>query len=127
MNLDECVARACEPVPGLVYGALVLLPEGLLIGGVGEGGQFEREPLARSAARCLAGAMAPRTTEQAPFIEHVLVGVEELVVILRGQRYPQLALALVCSAEANLTFVLSLSRTALRSIEATVDLAVWEL
>src|SRR5262245_1411193 len=102
MNLDECVARACEPVPGLLHGALALLPEGLLIGGVGEGGIFEREPLACSAARCLARALPPRVTSQEPFVEHVFVSMGELVVILRGQRYPQLALALVCGGGANL-------------------------
>jgi hypothetical protein len=126
MNLDECLARACEPVPGLMRGALALLPEGLLISGVGEGSIFEHEPLARSAARCLTAAI-PGKTRVDPFVEHVFVSPHELVVIVRGQRYPQLALALACRNGPNLTFVLSLSRMALHSIEATTDLAVWEL
>ena len=129
MNLDEHITRACEPVPGLLHGALILLPEGLLIGGVGPGGAFDREPLARSATRCLAHTLtASRPDADAPwFVEHLFLGREELVVILRGRRYPQLALALRCSSEPNLAFVRSLSRTALDCIEATVDLAVWGL
>jgi len=127
MNLDACIARACEPVPGLVRGALALLPEGLLIGSVGEGNVFESEPLARSAARCLAQAPPLDQARAQPFVEHVFVSPYELVVILRGQRYPQLALALTCNNGPNLTFVLSLSRMALHSIEATADLALWEL
>lgn len=123
MNLDLCLARACEPVPGLLQGALALLPEGLLIGGVGAGSMFEREPLARSAARCL-NTNVPRGGCERCFIEHVLVGADQLVVILQGHRYPQLALTLLCSGSANLSFVLSLSRTALHSIEANVDLSV---
>jgi hypothetical protein len=126
MNLDQCVARACEPVSGLLNGALVLLPEGLVIGGVGEGGMFDRELLARSAAHCLSGS-CPQPLDEREFIEHLLVCPDGLVVILRGQRYPQLALTLVCTDAANPAFVLSLSRMALRSIEATVDLSVWEL
>jgi hypothetical protein len=129
MNFDEHIARACEEIPGLMHGALTLLPEGLLIGGIGQGGSFNREPLARSAARCLAHYMAEsRPNADAPwFVEHLFVGREELVVILQGRRYPQLALALRCSTEPNLAFVRSLSRTALDCIEATVDLAAWEL
>jgi hypothetical protein len=129
MNFDEQIARACEPVPGLLHGALALLPEGLMIGGVGQGGSFNREPLARSATRCLAHYLTASrpTADAALFVEHLFVGREELVVILQGRRYPQLALALRCTAEPNLAFVRSLSRTALDCIEATVDLAVWGL
>lgn len=123
-DLDACLARACEPVPGLVHGALALLPEGLLIGSVGAGNVFEREPLARSAARSL----AERPLAQGPpFVEHVLVSPEELVIILRGRRYPQLALALSCNGGANLTFVVKLSRRALQTVEASAELALWEL
>lgn len=128
MNLDECLARACEPVPGLLHGALALLPEGLLIGRVGEGRAFDREPLVRSAVRCLSASdAAPEPPETEKFVEHVFVSREELVTILQGHRYPRLALVLVCSAEANLAFVLSLSRRALRQFEAAVDGADWEL
>lgn len=111
MSLDECLARACEHVPGLFQGALALLPEGLLIGGLGEGGAFDREPLVRSAARCLNGT----------FVEHVFVSREDLVVIARGRRFPRLALALACRTDANLNFVVTASRTALRELEATLD------
>lgn len=128
MILEECLTQACETVPGLKYGALALLPEGLLVGGVGPGGAFDHEPLVRSAARCLAG----NTLNTAPdggstFVEHVFVGKEELVLILQGRRYPRLALVLVCSPEPNLAFILTSTRGALKALEATVDLAAWEL
>jgi hypothetical protein len=127
VNIDECVASACEPIPGIVHGALVLLPEGLLIGGVGQGGAFDREPLVRSAVRCLSGNDVAPEPSGSTFVEHVFVSREELVVILQGHRYPQLALALVCSPEPNLAFVLSLTRRALHALEASIDLAALEL
>jgi hypothetical protein len=122
MNLDECLAVACEQVPGLLQGALALLPEGLLLGGVGQGRGFDREPLVRSAARCLGGGKTSPEEAQSTFVEHVFVSPRELYVIVRGQRYPRLALALACSTEANLAFVMSASRSALRKLEANVDL-----
>lgn len=120
MNLDECLTRACEQIPGLSQGALALLPEGILVAGVGAGSSFEREPLVRSAARCFAhgpdhGAAGPA------FVEHVLVSGQEVVVVAQGRRYRRLALALSCRSETNLAFVLSASRAALREVEATID------
>jgi len=123
MNLDESLAQACEQVPGLLQGALALLPEGLLLGGVGPGKSFDREPLVRAAARCLrSGASIVPAEEQSTFVEHVFVGTRELYVIARGQRYPRLALALSCSTESNLAFIMSASRSALRKVEAAVNL-----
>jgi hypothetical protein len=128
MTLEQCLARACEPVPGLLYGALALLPEGLLVGGVGRGGAFDHEPLVRSAARCLAGnALGSFADGGLTFVEHLFVSREELVLIVQGRRYARLALVLVCSTEPNLAFVLSSTRGALQTLEATVDLAAWEL
>lgn len=111
----------------MLHGALALLPEGLLIGGVGEGKSFDREPLVRSAVRCLSGNGIALEPSSPTFVEHVFVSREELVVILQGQRYPRLALALVCSPEPNLAFVLSLTRRALQALEASIDLAALEL
>lgn len=123
MNLDECLAQACEQVPGLLQGALALLPEGLLLSGIGQGKAFDREPLVRSAARCLGrSANASADEAESSFVEHVFVGPRELYVIARGNRYPRLALALSCSTEANLAFVMSASRAALRKLEASVNL-----
>ncbi|HEX2870044.1 MAG TPA: hypothetical protein VHP33_02285 [Polyangiaceae bacterium] len=129
MSLQECLEQACQTVPGLKQGALALLPEGLLVGGVGPGGAFDHEPLVRSAARCLAGnaLTGADDDDELSFVEHVFVGREEVVLILQGRRYPRLALVLVCSLEPNLAFVLTSTRGALRALEATVDLAAWEL
>lgn len=123
LSLEECVANACQEVPGLQQGALALLPEGLLIGGVGSGGTFEREPLVRSAARCLGSS----TAGVMPFLEHLFVSSEQFVVILRGHRYPRLALALLCTTQSNPAFVMSSSRNALHLLEGTIDLGAWEL
>jgi hypothetical protein len=128
MSLQDCLEQACQTVPGLKHGALALLPEGLLVGGVGPGGAYDHEPLVRSAARCLAGnTLTTDESDELTFIEHVFVGREEVVLILQGRRYPRLALVLVCSLEPNLAFVLTSTRGALRALEATVDLAAWEL
>jgi hypothetical protein len=129
MDIDECLAHACELVPGLLHGALALLPEGYLIGSLGAGGAFSREPLVRFAARCFKGfdggpsASARKTS----FVEHVLVGREELVTLSQSARYPRLALVIVCSSEPNLAFVIAGSRQALRRLEDGVDLEAWEL
>lgn len=125
MTPEECLENACEAVPGLVQGALALLPEGLLIGGVGEGGAFDREPLVRCAARCLTSS-AGRGRLVAPFVEHVVVSTERFVVLLRGRRYPRLALALSCATTTNLAFVLSGARSALTTLEGTLDPELWE-
>jgi hypothetical protein len=125
MNLDDCLARACAEVPGLYQAALALLPEGLLLAGVGPGGLFEREPLVRAATRCLvvpAGrdGEAPASSR---LVEHVLVSEEEVVILSRGREHPRLALALACGTEPNLAFLIVAFRAALRRLEANVDLA----
>jgi hypothetical protein len=129
MTIDETISTACDRVPGLVQGALVLLPEGLLIGGIGAGGAFDREPLVRSAARVLAaGLRTPRPAKStSDFIEYAFVSEEQLVVILRGQHHARIALVLVCTREPNLAFVLSSTRQALNTIESTIDLGEWEI
>lgn len=128
MTLDDSIASACEAVPGLQSGVLVLLPEALAIGGVGEGSSFDREPLVRSAARALSSVPTSAPTKDgASFVEYAFVSQEQLVVILRGRRHSRVALALACSREANLQWVLSSTRAALQTIETTVNLADFEL
>lgn len=128
-QLDDSIDKACEAIPGRQSGALVLVPDGMLIGGFGGDGAFDREPLVRSAARCLASppvALA-HTKGAATFVEYAFVSQGQLVVILRGERYERVALALACSREANLAWVLGAARRALADIEAEVDLAPWEV
>ena len=59
--------------------------------------------------------------------QHVFVTPEQLVVILRSQRYPRLGLALNCTRDTNFAFVLASTRKVLQVVEATLDPAVWEL
>jgi hypothetical protein len=128
MNVDTAIAHACELVPGLLHGVLAALPEGLLIAGVGDVSAFDREPLIRTAARCLSARLSPAVgAAPVTLVEYLLVGPTELVVIQGGRRFPRLALAVACTREPNLAFVLSSTRNAIRVIEATVDLAAWEL
>jgi hypothetical protein len=129
MTIDDSIASACEAVPGLQSGVLVLLPDGLPIGGVGEGSAFDREPLVRSAARCLTNlrSATPPTKGGSKFVEYAFVSEEQLIVILRGRRFSRVALALACSREANLAWVLSSTRAALETIESTVNFAEFEL
>jgi hypothetical protein len=129
MTIDDSIASACQAVPGLQSGVLVLLPDSLQIGGVGEGSSFDREPLVRSAARCLTGlrSATPPTKGGSRYVEYAFISDEQLVVILRGRRFSRVALALSCSREANLAFVLSSTRAAFETIEHTVDLTEFEL
>jgi hypothetical protein len=126
MTIDETIATACEAVPGLVHGALALLPEGILIGGIGEGGAFEREPLVRSAARVLGNHAGAAQSKTSAFVEYAYVSHDQLVVIERGHEHPRVALVLVCTREPNLALVLSTAREALKTLEHTLDLAEWE-
>ncbi len=127
-GVEVTLHSACEAIPGVVAGALVLVPEGLLIGGVGRGGALDREPLVRSAAR-LATERAPLITlgASSPFVEYAFVSDDQFVVIVRGRRQPRVSLALACRREANLALVLSSTRRALSFIETTVDLSPWEV
>jgi hypothetical protein len=129
MSIDDSLASACQVVPGLQSGVLVLLPDGLQMAGVGEGSSFDREPLVRSAARCLTGlrSATPPTKGGSRYVEYAFVSAEQLVVILRGRRFTRLALALACSREPNLAFVLSSTRAAFELIENTVDWSEFEL
>jgi len=127
MTIEQTIESACEAVPGLVNGALALLPEGLLIGGVGTGAAFDREPLVRSAARVLGGHVGAALAQSASaFVEYAFVSQDQLVVIERGQTHPRVALVLVCTRESNLALVLSTARQALKTLEVTLDLAEWE-
>lgn len=130
MNVDAAIACACELVPGLVRCALVLLPEGLLLGGAGDDATLlDLEPLIRSAGRCLAVRTAPALGGRPPepFVEYMFVIPDQLVVVQAGRRDARLALVVVCTKEVNLAFVRGVTRSAIRSIEATVDLSAWGL
>ncbi len=126
MTMQSSIADACEAVPGLLSGALVMLPEGLVIAGLGAGGAVDREPLVRSAARCLATARPTPGMPVTVFVEYAFVSEDQLVVIERGQRDARVALVVVCNRDANLALVLGSARHALRTIESTLDLSAWE-
>lgn len=126
-RIDESLAIACEGLTGLTLGALVLVPEGAVVGHVG-GGAFDCEPLARAAARLASERLAlPKHVGLAPFVEYSFVSSEQVVVVLRGREHPRFALALSFNRDANLALLLGSARTALRNIERTVDLAAWEV
>lgn len=129
MRLEDVVERACERVPGLLRGALVLLPEGFLLAGVGGESALDLEPLIRSASRCLAERKSPalRGRPIQPFAEYLFVTDDQLIVIQGGRRDPRLALAVVCTREHNVGFALAASRLAISDVETGVDLAAWGL
>ena len=130
MNLDVATEEACERVPGLVRGVLLLLPEGFLLAGVGDKGILDLEPLMRSAARCFSSKSRPCVAGHADGLElteYMFVIRDQMVVMQRGQRDPRLALAVMCTRESNLNYALSTSRLALREIESRIDLTSWGL
>ena len=124
---DEVIVKACERVPGVRNGALVLLAEGVAVGGIGAGHSFDREPLVRAAVRCLgtSNVLVSRSRKAAEFVEFAFLSAEQITVILRGKLQPRLALVLACTRESNLAFVLSAARGALAEIEATPGLVEW--
>jgi len=124
---DEVIAKACEQVPGVRSGALVLLAESVAIGGIGAESAFDREPLVRAAVRCLGApnTLIRRSRKATEFVEYTFVSVEQITVILRGRIQPRLALVLVCTRESNLAFVLTAARLALGEIEGTAELSGW--
>jgi hypothetical protein len=122
MDYDDSIKRACEGVPGLIRAALTLLPEGLLIAGIGAEKSFDHEPLVRSAVACLSGRNSVAREHRDALVEYVFVCADEVVVIQGGRREPRLALAFVCTREANLAFVVDSTRRALTSIENSVSL-----
>jgi hypothetical protein len=127
VDIEQSLASACLTVPGVVTGALVAVPEGVLIGGVGASSAFDHEPLVRGAARVTTErCVLPKGHGSSKFVEYAIVSDDQLVVILRGHRCPWVVLALACTREANLALVLGSARVALRNLESTVDLTPWE-
>ena len=124
MQFDAQIVAACALVPGLVRSALVLLPEGILIGGIGAESALDHEPLVRAAMACLVARGAPVLTERplASFVEYAFVSTDELVVIQRGRSDERLALATVCTRDPNLALVLSATRQAITRLEESVIL-----
>lgn len=127
-TIDEIISDACECVPGVRNGALVLLAEAVALGGAGAGGVFEREPLVRAAVRCFAAAnaLARPSRKSLEFVEYSFVSERQIIVILRGLSHPGTALALACARESNLAFVLGAARQAHTAIEAKLDPMQWE-
>lgn len=133
MKLDDVVARACQQVPGMMRGALVLLPDGILLAGVGGESVLDLEPLIRSASRCFSERVMPAlgaaigTWPAQPFLEYLFVIEDQLVVIQGGRRDPRLALAVACTREHTVGFVLTATRRAMLHLEAEIDLSSWGL
>lgn len=121
--IDEVIAEACEQVPGVQNGALVLLAESIAIGGIGASSAFDREPLVRAAVRCLGSSKAlGRPSQKAlEFVEYAFVSAQQITVIVRGKLQPRIALVLACTRESNLAFVLAAARHALGEIERTAE------
>lgn len=129
MNIDEAVTRACDRIPGLVRGALVMLPDGFLFGATRGATFLDLEPLIRSAARCMALRDLPALGGRGPSVsvEHLFAIHEQLVVFEAGRRDPKLALLVVAEAGHNPAFVLGATRLALADLEVALDLEKWNL
>ena len=125
LDVHGSIERACGSVPGLVQAAVAILPEGILIGGLGAKRAFDHEPLVRSAALCLVERPAPNVAGKpaARFVEYLFSSDDELVVIQGGRRDARLVLAVVCRREANLAWVLGSTRRALHALEDSLDLS----
>lgn len=118
-RFDENLEHACDGLPGLVQSALVMLPEGLLLGGTGGASALDHEPLVRAAEGCFASFDADDSLAERMF-EYVFVSIDRIVVIQRGRNDTRIALAVVCTRAANLALVMSASRQALLTLEASL-------
>jgi hypothetical protein len=127
MSIDEQVAEACSLVPELLRSALVLLPEGLILGATGDDA-LSHEVLARSARRCGETRGRPTRTTRPPghFVEYAFVYAEELVVVQMGRREGRLAFVAVCRRTTNLALVLTSTRQVIDALERGVDGAAWQ-
>jgi hypothetical protein len=127
-SADEVVSRACASVPGLVRCALVFLPEEVLIAGSGAESVLDYEPLIRSACSCLAtpSYLSGGDGVSSAFVEYVFAVEDQYIVIQGGRGDSRLGLAVVCTNETNVAFVIGSTRLAIRAIEGTIDLAAWE-
>jgi hypothetical protein len=124
MRFDDRVLDVCAVVPGLLRCALVVLPEGLLIGGTGAEHVLDQEPLVRVARACMGAPIRPIVVDSSPprFVEYAFVLRTEIVVIQRGRNDSRLALATACSRKPNLALVLSATRQAIQALEGSIAL-----
>src|SRR5437868_10813658 len=123
MKLDEAVALACQRVPGLLRGALVLLPDGIMLSHVGGDSALDLEPLIQAAIRCFHDRVLPALGavarwQKQPFLEYLSVIDDQLIVIQGGRRDPRLALAVACTREHTVGVVLTAARLAMIDLEA---------
>lgn len=121
-RFDESIESACAALPGLVQAALVLLPEGVLLGGIGVGHAADHEHLLRAAAFCFAATNTPANPSES-MSEYVFVSHDRLIVIQRGRTDDRLALVVVCTRAPNLALVMSGSRRAMQTIETSLVVA----
>jgi hypothetical protein len=128
MNLDETVARICQSIPGMLRGALVLLPDGILLSRVGGERALDLEPLIRTATRCFHERVLPALGAvgqwpHQPFLEYLFAIDDQLVVIQGGRRDLRLALAVACTREHTVGLVLTATRRAMLDLEAEIALS----
>src|SRR5262249_26391825 len=118
-DLQAALARACADVPDVISAALVLLPDGYLLAGLGQGGLMEHDLLARATGRCF-GAVADE------FVEFYALLVDRVVLWQRGRGAARLALCIVSERRVNLALLLSASRAAVSELERQVDAEVFD-
>lgn len=128
--IETALADIKRLVPNAIRAVVVLLPDGLQLGAFGETHAIDYEPLVRACTRCFspeAGSL--ELGEEAPrlFTEYYALTDDGLVVMQRRQRESRIALAVVCALDVNLALVLTWTRTAIDAIEASIDLADFDL
>jgi len=125
MTVQEALAGVRELVPELKVAALVLVPDGFVLGHVGEGGILEHETLARVATGLFAGVEAPEPDGAADRVtEYFILLADRVMVLQRGRRQPGMVLCTMTSREPNLGLLLTTARDAIAWVESHVDPAV---
>lgn len=121
MTLRSALARACEQIPGLQRGVVVLVPDGIVIAHLGADRVTDVEPLVRATLRCVADRPA-----LGAFVEYTLVSTESILVVELARTTRRFALAAECEHGVNLALVMTATRQAAAVFERDVDLAPWE-
>lgn len=120
MTTNRLLLRACEPIPGLLRGAVLLVPDGIVIAHLGVDRASEVEPLVRATLRCVMARPA-----LGDFVEYTLVSTESILVVEVG-REGRIALAAECSHGANIALVMTATRQAAAVFASEFDIAPWE-
>ena len=118
MTAPDELLQVCDQIPGLLRGAVVLVPEGIVVAHFGTARESDVDPLVRATMRCV---KSPGNV-----VEYTLVSTESILVIELVHATTRFALAAECAHGANLALVMTATRHAAAAFEGSFDFTAWE-